>query len=93
MFMLQGTQPGEASQRTTRRRLDWAKLLARVWEVDVLACPRCAAAMQRIAFVTHPKAIAAILRSVGLPTAPPRRAPPEGEEISPYEVEPPPDET
>jgi len=24
------------------RRLDWAALLARVWEIDVLKCPRCA---------------------------------------------------
>jgi hypothetical protein len=23
------------------RRLDWAALLARVWDVDVLKCPRC----------------------------------------------------
>jgi Putative transposase/Transposase zinc-binding domain len=68
-------QPAAATPHATRRRLDWAKLLARVWAIDVLACPKCDGPMQRFAFVTAPTAIAAILRSVGLPTAPPVRTP------------------
>lgn len=59
---------------TKRLRLPWAKLLARVFAVNVLACPRCTTGnMQRIAFITTASAIRAILTSVGLSTAPPIR--------------------
>jgi len=54
-----------------RKRYDWAKLLARVFKVDVLACPRCNSRMQRIAFITTHEAIRGILNSMGLATAPP----------------------
>ena len=58
----------------SRLRLDWAKLLLRVFEVDVLTCPRCESGrLQRIAFITSGDAIRAILTSVGLSTAPPER--------------------
>lgn len=59
-----------------RQRTSWAKLLMRVFAVDVLACPRCKAGrLQRIAFITSPSAMRAILASVGLATAPPQRKP------------------
>ena len=51
-----------------RKRYDWASLLARVFAVDVLRCPRCATgAMQRIAVVIRTSSVRAILASVGLP--------------------------
>jgi hypothetical protein len=39
----------------------------RVFAIDVLACPRCSARMQRIAFVTEASAIRKILDAVGYP--------------------------
>ncbi len=48
--------------------------MARVFELDVLECPRCGQkGMQRIAFITQPSVIRSILASVGLATAPPER--------------------
>lgn len=65
----------ESTPRWRRPRTDWARLLARVFSVDVLACPRCQAPMQRIAWVTRPDAIRKILASVGLPADSPTPAP------------------
>ncbi len=59
-----------------RKRYDWARLLARVFAIDVLTCATCGAAgMQRLAFVTRPAAIRAILESVGLAADSPAPAP------------------
>lgn len=52
-------------------RPDFAKLMARVFEIDVLECPRCKSRMQRISFIQDPKAILDILRSLKMGTAPP----------------------
>ena len=73
----EGSHPGPATSRDAenkrQRRLSWAKLMARVFELDVLQCPRCQSRMQVIAFITRPDAIRAILQSIGLATAPPQR--------------------
>ena len=68
----------------TRRRasIHWARLLARIYEIRPLACPRCIGAMRLIAFLTEPTAIRAILSHLGEATTPPplaprARAPPE----------------
>ncbi len=48
--------------------------MARVFDVDVLQCDRCGqTGMQQIAFITQPSVIKAMLKSVGLATAPPER--------------------
>ncbi len=52
-------------------RPSFAKLMARVFDIDVLTCPRCCSKMQLISFITEPKAIKDILRSLKMPTAPP----------------------
>jgi hypothetical protein len=52
----------------------WAKLLARVWGVDVLSCPRCESQMQLISFISERKAIVDILESLQMATAPPEVA-------------------
>jgi hypothetical protein len=69
-----GATTGAEAESKRQRRLGWAKLMARVFELDVLACPRCHSRMQMIAFITHPQAIRGILQSVGLATAPPEPA-------------------
>ena len=66
-----GAEPGPAP----RWRLSWAELMLRVFEVDVLECPRCAGRLRIVATVTRPAAIRAILECVGLPARPPPAAP------------------
>ena len=54
------------------RYLAWAKLIARVFESEVLVCPQCSGAAEVIAAITQPPVIQAILKSLGLcPRAPP----------------------
>ena len=55
-----------------QRRMDWARLLARVFKIDVLECPKCKSRMQRIAFITTGDAIKKILECVGLPADSPQ---------------------
>lgn len=76
--------PDSTSPATARRRasLHWARLLARIYEVWPLTCPRCQSEMRLIAFLTEPPSIRAILAHLGEPmTLPPltprARAPPE----------------
>ena len=49
--------------------------MRRVFELDVLECPACGGRMRRIAAITTPEAIAAILKCLGLSTRPPPLAP------------------
>ena len=43
------------------RRRAWARLLARVYEVDPLVCPRCGARLRVIAVIQNPVQITKIL--------------------------------
>ncbi len=50
----------------------WAKLMHRVFAVDVLECPKCGGKMKILATIHPPEATSAILDSLGLaPRAPP----------------------
>jgi len=51
--------PVNWSLRAARYR--WAELLRRIYEVDPLACPRCAALMRIVAVITDPAVITRIL--------------------------------
>ena len=53
-------------------------LLARIYEVFPLLCPRCGGAMRIIAFITDGSTVRDILGHLGEPTAPPRIAPARG---------------
>jgi hypothetical protein len=53
----------------------WATLMERVFEVDVLSCPRCGGRMRILAAIDSPDAIDKILTCVGLPTRAPPIAP------------------
>ncbi|MES9906770.1 MAG: transposase [Sedimenticola sp.] len=59
----------------------WAMLLARIYEINPLVCPRCGSEMRIIAFVTEREPIGRILRHIGEPdVAPvitPARDPPD----------------
>ena len=43
-------------------RSAWARLIAKVYEIDPLICPRCGSEMKLIALITNPSEVAAILR-------------------------------
>jgi hypothetical protein len=54
------------------RRLRWAALLQRVFEIDALRCPRCGSTLRLIAAIEDPAIARQILACIGLPA----RAPP-----------------
>jgi hypothetical protein len=60
------------------RNYSWAELMKRVFELDVLACPRCGGRMRVLCAINSQPAIKKILTCMGLPT----RAPPIASAIS-----------
>ena len=56
------------------RRLDWASLLKRTWDLDVLQCP-CGGRRRVMAFVTDKDEARKILQRLGLPATGPPLAP------------------
>jgi hypothetical protein len=65
----QGSPDGGSSTKIYRPK--FARLMARVFDIDILQCPRCSSRMQIISFINEPKAIQSILRSIKMSTAPP----------------------
>ena len=64
------------STLSTKRRQSGAQLMARVFELDVLQCPRCGKGpMQSIAVITAPLVIRKILESIGMPADAPQPHP------------------
>jgi hypothetical protein len=65
--------------RLRQRYLDWASLLRRVWQIDVLTCPRCSdGRLTVLAAISDPPVVDKILTHLGLPTTIPHSAPPRG---------------
>ena len=74
----EGTPPPEpaADPPPVRpRRLPWAQLLRRTFDVDALTCFRCQVPMVVLAFLTDPTVVQKILAHLGLPTVPPPLTP------------------
>jgi len=73
-------QAADASPGVRRRRMRWAELIRRVYEIDPLLCPNCGSTMKIISFIERRDQAATverILRHCGLWTdPPPSRAPP-----------------
>ena len=66
----------QQSGRRNGRYLDWQKLLARVFKIDITICPLCGQkGMQAIAVITKSDAMQRFLEWAGEPTAPPQLAP------------------
>jgi hypothetical protein len=65
----------ETSNKITKVSLNWAKLLARIYEVNPLLCI-CGREMKIVAIVTHPTEIGRILSGIGWPTHIPEFDPP-----------------
>jgi hypothetical protein len=57
------------------RNYSWAQLLERVFEIDILSCPRCGGRMRILCAINSQPAIQKILTCLGLPTRAPPIAP------------------
>ena len=64
-----------ASAQGETPRMSWARLLKRVFDIDVEHCPNCAGALKIIAAIEDPPVIIKILTHLGLSTRAPPRAP------------------
>ena len=74
-------QQGEAGRPRRRCPPSWARLIARVYQVDPLVCARCGQRMSLIAFVTDQLAIGKILDHLGLCSPEAAKPPPPGREV------------
>jgi hypothetical protein len=59
-------------------RLSWAKLLKRVFEIDMARCPNCAGQLKIIAAIMEQPVIEKLLTHLGLQARAPPRAPARG---------------
>jgi hypothetical protein len=58
----------DAVEKIEKVSSNWAKLIARIYEVNPLTCTGCGKNMRITSFVTHREAIWRILRGIGLPS-------------------------
>jgi hypothetical protein len=70
-----------AADRPVPRRLAWAELLQRVFEVDALCCPGCGGRMRLVASIQDPEAARKILACLDLPARAPPLEPASGESV------------
>ena len=63
-------EPGPDTEPSKRRRMAWAQLLKRVFDID-LQCPRCRRGAPRLTPVTDPKAIRAARAAMAKSSEPP----------------------
>ena len=61
-----------------KKNILWARLLARVFNIDVETCSKCGGRMKIIAAIEDPAVIRKILDHMGLDTKPPRIKPARG---------------
>jgi hypothetical protein len=76
----EGKAEAETEETPVRQaaRFVWAMLLARIYEVFPLICPKCGGTMKIIAFIDEGEVIREILTHLGEPVDPPRIAPAHG---------------
>ncbi len=55
--------------------MSWARLLKRVFDIDIEHCPNCGGALKIIAAIEDPPVIAKILTHLQLPAQAPPRSP------------------
>ena len=69
---------GPQQLQMKRKNIPWARLLSRVFNIDVETCIKCGGKMKMIAAIEDPKVIRKILDHLGLPTKPPPLHPARG---------------
>lgn len=67
-------------------RMDWAARIRRSLKLDALSCPQCGGRMKVISTITEPGLVRRILRSMGLSTEIPSRAPPRSSLSGDFEL-------
>jgi hypothetical protein len=82
-----GSHSDTAADRPAPRRLPWAALLQRVFEIDALRCPRCGASMRLVAAIEDPAVARKILACLELPARAPPLAPAAPDETAWHESE------
>ncbi len=71
-FALPDDSPASSPSSSPRpRRIAWAKLLARVFAIDITRCRKCGGRMRVLEVVSDADAIARILHGARAPPAPP----------------------
>ena len=58
-----------------KQHISWARLLKRVFNIDIQTCPHCQGNLKILASIEDPPTIVKILKHLGLPTRAPPRAP------------------
>ncbi len=69
-----------------RRYISWARLLKRVFDIDVTTCPNCGGQLKMIAAIEDPPVIQQILTHLGLSPHPPPRSPARYDVVSEAEI-------
>jgi hypothetical protein len=72
-------------KKKKQRRMSWARLLKRVFNIDVETCGACGGKMRIIAAVEDPQVIMKILDHLGLPSTPPLAKPARGPPLSTWD--------
>ncbi|MGH8523174.1 MAG: hypothetical protein ACREXY_02845 [Gammaproteobacteria bacterium] len=67
--------PADAPHHSVPARMSWARLLKRVFDVDIEQCSQCGGTLKIIAAIEDPTVIAKILTHLGLPARAPPRSP------------------
>ena len=70
-----GHRDSREKEMPLARNYSWSQLMARIFAVDVLACPRCGGRMRILAAIEDPAVARKILDCLGLPSRPPPVAP------------------
>ena len=65
----------DSDENTSLKKSSWAKILARVFEIDISKCVHCNGKMKIIASIKDPPVIKKILTHLGLSPIPPPLAP------------------
>jgi hypothetical protein len=76
----------EKSHLPARRRMSWAELLKRVFQIDLSVCPDCGGAVRFIAAVMKRDVVVKILNHLNLPTVIPEWVPARGPPLAVFDV-------
>ena len=79
-----GPEADRDKPATSAKRISWARLLKRVFNIDISICPKCRGQIRIIAAIEDPKVIKKILEHIDLPSTAPRpmsaRGPPASDQ-------------
>ncbi len=90
-----GEPAANSDNPPSEKRISWARLLKRVFDIDVTICSACRGKVKIISAIEDPKVIKKILTHLGLPAAAPKlqpaRGPPTSSQGDMFEQESPPE--